>query len=102
MATLARRVRTFLLCGSQATTLSPPDEGAKVMVREVPATNQGPVFVPKALHESQWLGLPDLDKNLNFRPGKADLGGPMILLLLGSPGIGKKSLANKVLFCFSL
>jgi len=68
-------------------------------VREAP-TVEPPIVTLKAIHESVWLQERHTERDLTVtvEPDKVNLGGSMLLLLIGSPGIGKMSLENKVIY----
>lgn len=94
MSQIARRVCRLLLCGSSSH--AGPDLGAEDIF--LPSShNEQNSATPKAVHQSKWSDF-EAEGGLvcNGRRPLDHFGGLVVLLLLGSPGIGKASLQNKV------
>lgn len=87
-------IRWLLCCGPQTAATSKPRRAVTVTRKEISTGNRGEP-VAKVFHESRWIDLAK-DGNLILKPHRLHPGGTIVILLLGSPGIGKRSLMNKV------
>lgn len=101
MMTFIQRMRKHLPCSSHTVMQTAADGAVASMDHEARADQPSPPTLPQAIHESLWSDL-HRDGELVSKPSKANIGGLMIILLLGAPGIGKKSLINQVLFQSSM